>query len=408
MSSNSQINQLTEIPNFRSIDFLRGHIRSVLSFYYPQCIDSVHGGYYQQFDNQGNVSTDNSQRHLVSSSRLTINFAVAAKLFGSEEYLQAALHGARYLKSSHFNKSTGGYAWMIENTDTDIEIVDGDNYCYGVAFVLMAYARTFEAGVKEVYDYIQETFELMEKHFWREEDQLYVDVIDEKLEEVSSYRGQNANMHCCEAMISAYEATGEQKYLDRAILIARRMTIDLAKQCNGLIWEHYDQEWNVDFKYNAGDTENKLRPWGYQPGHFTEWAKLLLLIHKHCPESWLALRAKVLFDKAIEVAFDRDHGGLFYGFSPLGKICSNGKYSWVQAETIAASAMLANTYNSGIYECIYQQLWQYSWTHMIDHNQKCWHRNLTHDNKAFTQSVAMGRTDYHSICACIEIIKTIS
>lgn len=404
-STVSYVSNVPVPPNFRSTDFLRDHVSSILSFYYPQCMDYKQGGYFQHFDSQGNVTKDNCQRHLVSSSRLTINFAVAAKLFTDNNYLEAAVHGTKYLRNSHYNEETGGYAWIVKNTEANNE----DNHCYGIAFVLMSYARTYEAGVDEVFNAIEETFELMEKHFWREEDQLYVDVIDEKLEKVSPYRGQNANMHCCEAMICAYEATGTKKYLDRAIVIARRITVDLAKQCKGMIWEHYDQQWQVDFEYNAGDTENKLRPWGYQPGHFTEWAKLLLIIHKHRPDAWLILRAKVLFDKAIEVAFDRDHGGIYYGFAPTGDICSDGKYSWVQAETIAAAAMLANTLDNGIYECIYQQLWQYSWTHMIDHRQKCWHRNLTHDNKAFTRtSVAMGRTDYHSICACIEIIKTIS
>jgi mannose/cellobiose epimerase-like protein (N-acyl-D-glucosamine 2-epimerase family) len=410
----SSLIPLTKIPNFRSTNFLREHVSSILSFYYPQCIDNKHGGYFQHFDHQGEVCTDNNPRHLVSSSRLTINFAVAAKFFANDDYLKAARHGVNYLKSHHFNKQTGGYAWLVKNTEThnnnqSKNIIDADNYCYGIAFVLMAFARTYQAGASEVYADIEETFNLMEKYFWQEQDQLYVDVIDEKFENISSYRGQNANMHCCEAMICAFEATAEQHYLDRAIVIARRITVELAKQCNGMIWEHYDQQWQVDFEYNAGDTENKLRPWGYQPGHFTEWAKLLLLIHKYQAEPWLVLRAKVLFDKAMEVAFDRENGGLHYGFAPTGDICSDGKYSWVQAETIAAAAMLATTLNSGIYECIYQQLWQYSWTFMIDHQQKCWHRNLTHDNKAFTQSsVAMGRTDYHSICACIEIINTIS
>lgn len=413
MSSTSSNNQVTNMPNFRSTDFLREHISSILSFYYPQCLDNKHGGYFQQFDNQGNVCTYNSPRHLVSSSRLTVNFAVAAKLFNNDDYLKTALHGVNYLKSHHFNEKTGGYAWLVENIQTndrnDKNVIDADNHCYGIAFVLMAYARTYQAGADEIYDFIEETYDLMEKHFWREQDQLYVDVIDEKFEHTSAYRGQNANMHCCEAMICAYEATGEQHYLDRALVVAHRITVELAKQCNGMIWEHYDRQWQVDFEYNAGDTENKLRPWGYQPGHFTEWTKLLLLIHKYSAEPWLVLRAKVLFDKAMEVAFDRENGGIHYGFDLTGDICSAGKYSWVQAETIAAAAMLATTLNSGIYECIYQQLWQYSWTHMIDHNLKCWHRNLTHDNKAFTQSsVAMGRTDYHSICACTEIISTIS
>ncbi|HEC00242.1 MAG TPA: AGE family epimerase/isomerase [Sphingomonadales bacterium] len=391
-------------PNFRSKAFLADHVRSILSFYYPQCIDAS-GGYFQHFNMDGKVSSSNSQKHLVSSSRLTINFAVAAKQFSDPDFLEAARHGVAFLRNGHRNGKTGGYAWILEEG----QVSDGDNHCYGVAFVLMAYARTYGAGATEIYDYIEETFQFMERHFWREQDQLYVEVMDEGLKAVSPYRGQNSNMHCCEALISAYEATGRKHYLGRAITLAKRITVELAAQCDGKIWEHYNDHWLVDFVYNAGDTENKLRPWGYQPGHFTEWAKLLLLINKHSPHDWLGVRAKALFDKALEVSFDRDYGGLYYGFSPSGEICSNGKYSWVQAETIVAAALLATQQENHVYWCIYHQFWQYAWTYMIDHEQKCWHRNLTHDNKTIAPSlVAMGRTDYHSICSCIEIINLLS
>jgi len=30
-----------------------------------------------------------------------------------------------------------------------------------------------------------------------------------------------------------------------------------------------------------GSKANLFRPWGYQPGHFTEWAKLLLQLERH-------------------------------------------------------------------------------------------------------------------------------
>lgn len=392
------------LPKFRSTNFLKSHVRSILSFYYPQCIDET-GGYFQHFDADGKADSRNSQKHLVSSSRLTINFAVAAKQFADRDFLEAARHGVKFLRNGHRNAKTGGYAWTLEHG----QVSDADNHCYGIAFAFMAYARTYAAGAREIFDDIEETFQFMERNFWQEQDQLYVDVVAADLKEVSPYRGQNSNMHCCEALISAYEATGERRYLDRAIIIARRVTVDLAAQCDGRIWEHYNDRWQVDFDYNAGDTENKLRPWGYQPGHFTEWAKLLLLINKHTSQGWMVSRAQALFDQAMEVTFDSDHGGLFYGFSPSGEICSDGKYSWVQAETIVAAALLATQQENRKYWRIYHQFWQYVWTYMIDHELKCWHRNLTRDNKIISApAVAMGRTDYHAICACMEIITLLS
>jgi mannose/cellobiose epimerase-like protein (N-acyl-D-glucosamine 2-epimerase family) len=390
------------LATFNTAEALNTQIASIIGFYYPQCIDHDQGGFYQYFDADGAVIKTNQQSHLVSISRLIINFAYAASHFGSAELLGAARHGIAFLRNRHRNPNTGGYAWILH----DQAIHDDDNYCYGIAFVLMAYARAYQAGATEVYAHIAESFELLERHFWRAEDQLYLDKCDVELARPSSYRGQNANMHCCESMIAAYEATGEVRYRDRALILARRVTIDLAAQGDGRIWEHYDSAWVADYKYNIDKPNDKLHPWGYQPGHFTEWSKLLLLIHKYQPQPWLVERAQALFDLAMSVGYDPEFGGLYYSVSPLGVVCADGKYSWVQAETIVAAAMLASELGNNLYWCIHDQLWSYVSAVMIDHRLKCWHRNLTRDNALpVDNAIAMGRTDYHAICACIEMTK---
>lgn len=386
-------------PDVLATEFLDGHARSVLSFYFPACLDSQSGGYHQYFGPDGEPERENKQRHLVSSSRLTINFATAARHYDDEGFLAAARHGVAFLREGHLNRQTGGYAWLVDNS----AVIDGDNQAYGIAFVLMAYARAFEAGMTEAYDYIGETYDFLERHFWEEQHSLYADTLSRDLTRLAPYRGQNANMHCCEAMIAAFEATGEQKYLDRATRIASQLTVALTAHTDGRIWEHYDENWLHDFAYNKGDVTNKLRPWGYQPGHFTEWTKLLLTINRHAPQDWLVSRARELFDHAIGTGYDSRYGGLYYSVAPDGTVCSDGKYSWVQAETIAAAAFLAASLNHGLYWCIYRQLWSYVLENMVDHQLKCWHRNLTRENATHTDAVVMGRTDYHSICACIDI-----
>ena len=76
--------------------------------------------------------------------------------------------------------------------------------------------------------------------------------------------------------------------------------LELAGQADGLIWEHYDSTWQVDWDYNKQDAKHLFRPWGFQPGHQTEWSKLLLTLYTHRPESWLTARAGDLFDRALE------------------------------------------------------------------------------------------------------------
>ena len=81
---------------------------------------------------------------------------------------------------------------------------------------------------------------------------------------VDQYRGQNANMHACEAALWAFEATGNQTpYLERAKTLADSVSRKLSgltipqkgnlyqddlfsPKVAGLIWEHYDKEWQID------------------------------------------------------------------------------------------------------------------------------------------------------------------
>jgi hypothetical protein len=38
-----------------------------------------------------------------------------------------------------------------------------------------------------------------------------------------------------------------------------------AALAGGLIWEHYQADWSIDWNYNKDDKSNIFRPWGYQP-----------------------------------------------------------------------------------------------------------------------------------------------
>ena len=390
-------------PIFKDKEFLIGHIESIMKFYHPHCIDKKTGGFFQHFKDDGSIY-DFDTKHLVSSTRFIFNYSMAAIQFDNKEYLDAALHGIDYLRDSHLNKNTGGYAWTMKGA----EVNDSTNYCYGLAFVLLAYSSAYKAGILKAKDYIEETYQLMEKHFWSKEYELYSDEISADWKVVSSYRGQNANMHSCEALIMAFEATGSQKYLDRALLIGKNICIRQAGLAEGLIWEHYDSNWEINWVYNKNRPDDLFRPWGFQVGHLTEWAKLLLILERHVKEDWLLPRAQELFDDAVEMGWDEKSEGLFYGFAPNGDISDKDKYFWVQAESLAAAAVLANRTGDDYYWEWYDRIWSYSWKHMIDHKYGAWFRILDSNNNKYDDLKSpAGKTDYHTMGACYEILKII-
>jgi mannose/cellobiose epimerase-like protein (N-acyl-D-glucosamine 2-epimerase family) len=396
----------TVTPDFRSADFLREHIAQTMAFYHPHAIDPA-GGFFHYFKDGGTIY-DRSHRHLVSSTRFVVTYALAAIEFDNAEYLDAARHGLRYLREVHRNPYTGGYAWTIRDEQPE----DRTNHAYGVAFVLLAYATALKAGISEAAAWMDETWRLLEQHYWDADAGLYRDEADADWH-FSGYRGQNANMHMCEAMLAAYQASDEPRYLERALVLADHVTRRQAAKADGLVWEHYDADWNVDWDYHRDDPKHLFRPWGFQPGHQTEWAKLLmimepLLLERGREEPWLLPTATHLFDTALARAWDNEHGGICYGFAPDGSICDDDKYFWVQAESLAAAALLHARTGAAVYDDWYGKLWAYSWQHFVDHRYGAWYRILTRDNRKYDDEKSpAGKTDYHTMGACYEVLALI-
>ena len=390
-------------PIFKDKEFLIEHIESIMKFYHPHCIDKKIGGFFQHFRDDGSIY-DFDTRHLVSSTRFIFNYSMASIQFNNDEYLDVARQGIEYLRHFHLNKKTGGYAWVLKGSG----VQDSTNYCYGLAFVLLAYSTAYRAGISEAKNYIDETFELMEKHFWLNEFGLYSDEISSDWSDVSEYRGQNANMHSCEALIAAFEATSQEVYLNRALLIAKNICVKKASLADNLIWEHYDSNWQINWSYNKDRPDDLFRPWGFQVGHLTEWAKLLVILERHVDEEWLLSRAIELFDDAVEMGWDEKNDGLYYGFAPNGDVCDKDKYFWVQAESFAAAAVLAKRTGDKYYWDWYDKIWQFSWEHMIDHKFGAWFRILDSNNNKYDDLKSpAGKTDYHTMGACYEVLNVI-
>ncbi|MGY3040183.1 mannose/cellobiose epimerase-like protein (N-acyl-D-glucosamine 2-epimerase family) [Rhodanobacter sp. TND4EL1] len=407
------MNDLPHTPDtdFRCAQFLRAHIARTMAFYHPHAIDPE-GGFFHYFKDDGTIY-DRRHRHLVSSTRFVFNYAMAAIEFGDDAtlrdaYLDATRHGLRYLREVHRDPRSGGYAWTIRDGQPE----DRTNHAYGVAFVLLAYASARKAGIDEATAWMDETWHLLEQHFWDADAGLYRDEADANWH-FSDYRGQNANMHMCEAMLTAYQASREPRYLERALTLADHMTRRQAAQADGLVWEHYDRDWNIDWDYHRDDPKHLFRPWGFQPGHQTEWAKLLLIMdpllrERGIVQDWLLPTAQHLFDTALARAWDPEHGGICYGFAPDGSVCDDDKYFWVQAESLAAAALLHEHTGLAAYDDWYVNLWAYAWQHLVDHRHGAWYRILTRDNRKYDDDKSpAGKTDYHTMGACHEVLALI-
>ena len=115
---------MNDLPNFRSRDFLLRHMREIMDFYHPACINESDGGYFNYFRNDGFI-TNRKTQHIVSTTRFIFNFSLAAGLLDRPEFLKAAEHGLKHLDEVHRDPEHGGYFWMVEGRSPS----DADKHC---------------------------------------------------------------------------------------------------------------------------------------------------------------------------------------------------------------------------------------------------------------------------------------
>jgi len=387
--------------DFWSENFLKNHISKIIKFYYPSCIDKEIGGYINQFYDDGKIA-DYETKHIVGTCRFIYNFSTCYKLFSNKNYLEAAIHGLNFLENHH-KRNDGSYIWVLKKD----KVEDNTRYCYGMAFALLAYSSSAKANINKDHNIknIYETFKFLNKFYYEKEYEMYVDVIDgEDIYKIDKYRGQNANMHLCEALISSYEATKDIIFIERGYSLANKICNDLAVDEN-YIWEHYNSNWKHDWKYNKDDPKNLFRPYGFLPGHFFEWAKLLLNIYRYKNEKWLIKKAKNLFKLAVEISWDNINGGIFYTFDKNYKILDTDKYYWVHSEMIASASGLAKITNNNYYRDWYLKCWKYVISNLSDEKYGGWFRVLDKNNNKYDNYKSPpAKTDYHPVAACNEAL----
>ncbi|CAK9105421.1 unnamed protein product [Durusdinium trenchii] len=388
--------------SFFSKDFLLQHIADIIAFYKVRALDPS-GGFFQSFRIDGTKFNEDF-RQIVSSARMVINFMLAGKLLKDPELLKIGKHGLEYLEKVHYVPEKQSYAFTVEKHKPK----DMVEQAYGYAFVLAAHAAARTAGVTDSNAEVARVFDMLERKFWLPEKGAYLDTISAEGVVDNSYRGQNSNMHMCEALIAAFEATGDVRYLDRAEVLAETFASTLAAKGGGFVWEHYTVDFEIDWDYNKNDPSNIYRPWGFQPGHQIEWAKNLLNIHRHRPKFWMVNRAKELFDGAWTLSWDPVFGGLVYGFGPDRTWCDEEKYFWVQGESIATASLLYEATKDPIYVEKFVCLWQYCWEHWVDHEHGGWLCfKMSRDNKRMNdeKAIAGGKCDYHTLVSCVEALR---
>ena len=348
-------------------------------------------GGFDVLDWQG-TALPRAPQELHTTTRLIHSFAMA-KAAGAKACDDIIDAGMSYLWQTHRDTQHGGYKWSALPDGSG----DSVKLAYGHVFVLLAASSAKQVGHADADRLLGDVMAAIDAHYWDEEFGLHKDEFNADWTPFSAYRGMNANMHGVEALLAAFEATGDDLFLKRAGRILEFFVGKIAPAHDWRLPEHFDENWNIDPDY-AGNP--MFRPHGSTPGHSFELGRLTL---QHWEltgrqDDKAPARARRLIETAHANA-TQPKGGYAYTLDNSGKVAISDRYWWPVTEAIGAYAALikANPTPSDVE--VYKELWTFAASNLIDHEHGGWFAEVDAQN-APTQTQFQGKPDiYHALQA---------
>lgn len=377
------------------LSWLEQHRASLLDFYQPQvCLEGAGYAYLS--------ATGKALPHLGSQlwlgARMLHVFAVAHAL-GREGAAQVAEHGIEfYTRGAGRDHQHGGWFATVGG-----DAPNDHKELYGQAHVLLAASSAVLAGFDNAGTMLSEALDLIDTRYWVEAEGRARESYDREFRVLDPYRGQNANMHLAEALLAAHEATGDDILLERAARIAGHIAGPAAAPDPGA-WrlpEHFNSNWEPLPEFNRDQPRHPFRPYGSQPGHWLEWAKLIMHMRNlGVDEPWMLPAAEHLYRGAFSDGW-ADNGGFVYTVDWEGTPVVRERFFWEPAEGVGAARFLHAATGDFFYEDTYRAQWAYIDAHIADHEDGAWFHEVDEDNVPVTHTWP-GKPDlYHAFQATL-------
>ena len=373
--------------------WLLGQAENLFAFFEDASLNPAGG--FNALDNAGRAIAGPVARPLHVTTRMVHCFAIG-HLLGRPGAADFVDHGVNALLDRHRDSAHGGYFWSFDDDGPR----EREKLAYGHAFVLLAASSAKVAGHPLADRLLADISEVLDKRFWEPEHGASAEEFAADWSPISAYRGQNSNMHLTEALMAAFEATGEPIFLTRATSIADLVLRRRAAAEGWRVPEHFHADWTLDREYKGSDM---FRPYGTTPGHWLEWARLALQLWALGGRKldWLPEAARGLFAQAVGPGWDAPRGGFYYTLEWSGAPRIRDRLWWPCCEAIGAAAFLQDVNKSPLYEDWYRRVWNFSARHLIDRREGGWRPQLD-DALCPTPGYFVGKPDmYHALQACL-------
>lgn len=299
---------MTQIP---FAEIRRWIFSDALPLWAERGVDREHGGFMEELSPEGGVTACDFKRVRVQCRQI-YSFSHGA-LLGWAPGRDVATMGYEYLVA-HARQSDGSWAKALS---PDGRIIDPTPDLYDLAFVIFAMAWRYRAsGDAEALGHAHATLDFIQTNMRAAHGGFFSRLPDDGV------LLQNPHMHLTEACLAAFEASGDQRFLDQArelVALFRTKLFDGAT-----LGERFAPNW----RRADGEAGRVL-----EPGHHFEWPWILAQHQRLTGESVAGLPEAL-------VAFGERHGidarsrAVFDAVRDDGVVLQGASRAWTNTERI--------------------------------------------------------------------------
>lgn len=319
---------------------------------------------------------------------------------GCRPVLVAAIDG---LRGNLADQSSGGWFHQV----ADGGVLENRKSTYDQVHVLMAASSARLAKIAGAEELYEQAAHLVGGVLFNKEVGVLWDGFDADFVTPDPYLGANANMHGVEAMLAAFDVSGEPAWLDRAHRVTR-FFVSQALAHEGRLPEHYDPTGAPQLDYNRDRPGDRFKPFGVTMGHLLEWSRLILQLEAALDAvqpgeaDGLLGAAQILFARALHDGWSADgKPGFVYTTDFEGRPVVRQRLWWVISEAVGAAYALWLRTGDTDYARRYEQWWDVIADGFIDRDRGSWHHALTTDGEPDT-SIWTGKPDlYHTVLSTV-------
>jgi N-acylglucosamine 2-epimerase len=342
-----------------------GLLSDTLPFWTKHCVDREHGGFMMALDRDGTVI--DTDKGVWQQGRFTwLLGELYNNVAQSDEWLELAKHGARFIDQHCFDPSDGRMWFHVTREGKPIR---KRRYAFSESFAAIAYGELAKAtGDQRYAEKAKRTFQRFIDH------NLNPRGVEPKFTATRPTRGLGFPMITIVTAQELRESIGlpdADMWIDRSIDDIRRYHLKEDIQCvmetvspSGDIIDHFD-----------GRTLN--------PGHAIEGAWFIMLEGKLRNDDGLIRTGCQILDWMWERGWDKEHGGILYFVDvhghPVQEYWHDMKFWWPQNEAIIATLLAYTLTGEPKYAEWHTRIHDWTYKHFPDPQQGEWFGYLHRD-----------------------------